>query len=553
MSSTLKWLIAILVILVLGLGSYIGYPYAKAFYLKKFKSTNSEQSKESTPTNNNQTITHVSDPGVTWLSTPVKLVDLGLIKNASSSEPGNASLSSVTDTIYYRVATLNDGGAIILAMVQLDEPGSPLIARFKLDKDGKYSYLLQQSFEKDEVTAQKYLTDKVNAKPQIDSTTIYQSLTPPAFLKLKDGTIKEHPSEFSRQLFSDLKSPKELSDSEYGMVYQVYSDSKATETNGVMLALKLADSSIVSYTDKFDFMADDNVALITWSDGTKNSLKYTPEGYVACGTFASDNIIINTADIASRLKEAGTTNTNEKIYTLSKNSDAVISAAYENYKLGRNSGYITLEQFFAQKPVFIYKDGFGRYVIFTGMDFAGLAECGKPVIYLYPTQATKVSVKVGADIIKSEPEYKNGWSNVLAKPNGELTVSGKVYNYLFWEGTGNGMYPNIHQGFIVKHEDLEQTLHNQLSELGLNQKESADFMEFWWPKMPDTPYVRLTWLGTKEMNQLAPLSVNPKPDTMIRIFLDFAGLNEPINIEPQHLSHPARNGFTLVEWGGLLK
>jgi len=165
------------------------------------------------------------------------------------------------------------------------------------------------------------------------------------------------------------------------------------------------------------------------------------------------------------------------------------------------------------------------------------------VIYLYPEQPTHVSVKVGADVTVSEPEYGNGW-NVLAEPTGKQT--------LFWEGTGFGMYPAVNTGFVVAQENLEATLWKHLQQLGLNERESIDFMEFWLPHMPTTPYVRLTWFGTKEMDELAPLYVRPRPDTVIRIFLDFEGLQKPVTMQPQTLSSIPRKGFTLVEWGGLL-
>ena len=55
------------------------------------------------------------------------------------------------------------------------------------------------------------------------------------------------------------------------------------------------------------------------------------------------------------------------------------------------------------------------------------------------------------------------------------------------------------------------------------------------------------------MNDLAPLSISPKPDTVKRVFLDFAGQNTPAtDLAPQQLKGFMRTGFTVVEWGGLL-
>ncbi|OGZ68676.1 MAG: hypothetical protein A3D44_03940 [Candidatus Staskawiczbacteria bacterium RIFCSPHIGHO2_02_FULL_42_22] len=181
------------------------------------------------------------------------------------------------------------------------------------------------------------------------------------------------------------------------------------------------------------------------------------------------------------------------------------------------------------------------------------AECGKPVIYLYPIKPINVTVKVGANITVSEPEYNNGWQ-VLANPDGTLkTGDGNTYESLFWEGIGYGVYPSITEGFVVAQSELQSTIVLQLKQLGLNDKESADFLEFWLPKMPNTPYVRLTWFTASQLDQLAPLVVWPRPDTTIRIFLDFQGLEKQIPLPQQHLTALSRNGFTMVEWGGLLR
>lgn len=541
MTSGQKVFMWILIVLVIGLVGFIFYPYGKNYYQKHFVKT------QTTPTTDtsslaipleNEIVVPVSDAGVTWLATPEKLADLGLFKSASNS------VESITSAIYYKVANLDNNGSIILASAEINSMGSPVIIRFKKDKDGKYQYLLKHSYQTDTNEASKILKDGVT----IDYTTIYQSLSAPAFLTVNGVTLKSTLSEYSRKMYKDLTSPTEVANSEYGKIYQTF----GTATNGLngsTLNLRLPDYSIVSYTNKFAFMPDDDIALITWKDSTKNTAKYTPEGYVGCARGGTDNIIANTTNIATRLLNAGQTNTGDKINTVAATDD-VMKAAYENYKIGRTKDVLTIEAFAAKNPIFIWKDGFGDYVVFTGRDYAGLAECGKPVIYLYPTKTTQVSVKVGADITKSDPAYNNGWTAV-AKPNGKLTVAGVVYPYLFWEGIGQE-YPNIEGGKVVAKADTEQTIKADLADLGLNNQESADFLEFWLSKMPTTPYVRLTWFGTNQMNKLAPLAVEPKPDTMIRVFLDFEGLNELINIPAQKLSHIERHGFTLIEWGGLL-
>ena len=46
------------------------------------------------------------------------------------------------------------------------------------------------------------------------------------------------------------------------------------------------------------------------------------------------------------------------------------------------------------------------------------------------------------------------------------------------------------------------------------------------------------------------LDVTPVPDTVLRVFVVWRGLDAPVEIEAQTLTAPTREGFTLVEWGG---
>jgi len=261
--------------------------------------------------------------------------------------------------------------------------------------------------------------------------------------------------------------------------------------------------------------------------------------------------------VMSNKKEIGKTSSGKPVYQIVDPNSQFVKFLYNLYKVGRDyegaPPILNINDFANQQNHLLWQDSQGDWQIFLSSEYSALAECGKPVIYLYPQTETQVKVQVGAKITKSEPTYpEKGWS-VTAKPNGELTYQNQSYSYLFWEGLGNGIYPDYHdQGTLVSQKDLISTVYKQLSQLGLNQKESADFMEFWQPRLPKTSYVRLTWLNTKDMDTLAPLNVSPKPDTSIRIFLEFEGLEKPIILKSQKLTAPERNGFTLIEWGGLL-
>jgi hypothetical protein len=46
------------------------------------------------------------------------------------------------------------------------------------------------------------------------------------------------------------------------------------------------------------------------------------------------------------------------------------------------------------------------------------------------------------------------------------------------------------------------------------------------------------------------LNINPKPDTLIRIFLSIKKIDSIPDIKEQKLEKIERKGFTAIEWGG---
>lgn len=187
----------------------------------------------------------------------------------------------------------------------------------------------------------------------------------------------------------------------------------------------------------------------------------------------------------------------------------------------------------------------------------GMAERGKPVIYLYPekTQTVKVEVKPEGGVTVSDPEYKKGWK-VKASPEGVITdpKTKKEYPYLFWESKDKNTEIDMSKGFVTPVSELDSFFNEKLTALGLNEKEIADFKEFWIPSIQaeGKKYVFITFYSQDVIDAEAPLAITPKPDSVIRVYFDHKVLDKPVKVEPQELTANERKGFAVVEWGGRL-
>lgn len=486
----------------------------------------------------------LTNADVVWLAAPVKLGDLKLVGYASTTDP-----IGLPDKEYYKVATVKNGGEIINEFIQPNNPGDRLIMRFQKTPAGKY-FLLSKNSE-----WQGNETDMIN-NAATDPATNLSSLVAPEKITLSNIV-------FTKQEWSD-KMPlawnelKKIGSTANGDFYKVLTPT-GHNLAFAKYVLRLPDSTAVHYNMPYDFLASDNSLIATFNNESQDfkAKKFTATMSQGCSISAP---LIVQSDLTGRLTSIGTTKSGDVLYLPKEADDELYKAIFDDYKIGRTGTttydgqpVLTYEELVAKKPVVVWRDALGDYHVFYDNNYGHLAECGKPVIYLYPEVKTEVRVQVGANVRLSEPNYGAGWQ-VVAYPSGKIINSdGAVYENLYWEGKGQGDYPAITSGRVVKGENIEAELRHDLAALGLNKNESEDFMEFWLAKMPKSPYIRLTWLDTAEMNELAPLYISPRPETVARVFLDFSGQDAAeTNLKPQQLKSFARIGFTVVEWGGLL-
>lgn len=177
----------------------------------------------------------------------------------------------------------------------------------------------------------------------------------------------------------------------------------------------------------------------------------------------------------------------------------------------------------------------------------------KPMIYLYPEHEQSVEVKLDSPekLTVSYPAYVDSW-NVVARPDGTLKdKDGRELYGLYYESLPKTDFKVENEGFIVKKEDSAKFLEEKLKTLGLNEKEAEEFIVYWLPKMNEKKYSYVRFASSEEIENNMKLSISPKPDTTIRIWMVLKPLDEKIEVTEQKINPVKRSGFTAVEWGGI--
>jgi hypothetical protein len=55
----------------------------------------------------------------------------------------------------------------------------------------------------------------------------------------------------------------------------------------------------------------------------------------------------------------------------------------------------------------------------------------------------------------------------------------------------------------------------------MNKNEINDFKKYWIPYMQESNYYSISFLQNNELDKIAPLEINPKPDNILRVLMIF--------------------------------
>lgn len=199
---------------------------------------------------------------------------------------------------------------------------------------------------------------------------------------------------------------------------------------------------------KFGYNPDVSVKNITWTDDKKTGGEYVSYTVAGCSRQTLDDnsvvapSLVKDTDLVSVGKA---NNTGDIIYGLKDQDYKLYTEFYNTYKEYYAGPYIypeekrqtkSFNEFLNSRPIFFWRDPFGRLIRFNNNEFLPPAAC-EPIIYLNPQTTQRVSVTFDKIVHLSDatPEYLNGW-NVIADPTGKILnpSDNRTYPYLFWEG-----------------------------------------------------------------------------------------------------------------------
>lgn len=261
------------------------------------------------------------------------------------------------------------------------------------------------------------------------------------------------------------------------------------------------------------------------------------------------------------------------------NGKPIVGGTIANFSRSKSchsdaSGNYALTLSTKDTALFFYHENYGEIVIwkyefksqhlvvinFYSMEHSDMpVEVEKPVIYLYSEANINFSLTIShPNLTFTYPKINEAW-NFTATANGDLIgESNKKYPYLFWEAEQNNlMYQrkdNELFGFFIATDSTVEFLESSLHQLGLNEKESADFITYWGPRMIQKKYAFVQFLidETYDVN-IAQINITPQPDSQRRVYMLFTPLDFeklPFDYKLQSLPNFERTGFSLLEWGG---
>jgi hypothetical protein len=185
-------------------------------------------------------------------------------------------------------------------------------------------------------------------------------------------------------------------------------------------------------------------------------------------------------------------------------------------------------------------------------DYNYQVDAGAPYIYLYPEEAQEVSVTLipteGAWLMESDPPYGNGWT-VWVESDGRLD---DTYEFLFYSARVFWDF-QMDLGWAVESDKILPWFKNTLPTMGLNSSETADFLKYWSVHLPYAPCYLIYPQFDESVDRQVALLIDPEPESVLRLWLAIDRSDSCKEITAPEPTEFNRVGFTVVEWGVVMR
>ena len=176
----------------------------------------------------------------------------------------------------------------------------------------------------------------------------------------------------------------------------------------------------------------------------------------------------------------------------------------------------------------------------------------KPNIYLYPTKQIILQVSIifpsGGAIIESIPAYNNRW-DIIVEESGLIN---NEFEYLYYESRTPDFY-QYEKGWIINRLHIKEFFKDNMLEYGFNTKEIDDFTLYWIPQLQHSDLYAIYPQTNNTIDKMIELKFSEHPESVLRLFYIIKIVNEDFLLSAPQINKFERNGFSVVEWGVVLK
>ena len=206
---------------------------------------------------------------------------------------------------------------------------------------------------------------------------------------------------------------------------------------------------------------------------------------------------------------------------------------------------------------------------------------GQSYLYLYPEEETIITWRGYTVWIEDEAALPEGWGNDFYgrnnyyrvypdgrivsdfwkkeygrlewKPAAQQIYSSRTGSYtLYWDAAyPNGWTYDFTEGWCVPGPETEAFLRDLLPQTGLNETETADVIADWLPELEKNAWNLLAFHVDHDEIAVYRANAMEMIGDPLRVFFLTQPLDAPVELTPQTFEPFAREGFTVVQWGGV--